>query len=136
MKLGALVLVVLSASGAAAAEGNEGFAIATEGSAKAVAVGQSGKLVLALKPLPPWHVDPKAPLKIRIEPPAGLTFARTALARKDAVDPAAETPRWEAPFQAVQAGSVEATAHLKFFLCRESICESRTAKVVFPVAVK
>jgi hypothetical protein len=132
----ALVLALALPVGAAAAEPDEGYTVDTGGSTPSLAVGQSGKLVLAIHPRAPWHVDPRAPLKIQIEAPAGLAVAKSSLARKDAVDPKAESPRWETAFRASAPGAQEARAHLKFFLCRETICESRTRTVVFPVAVK
>ena len=139
MKRTAAVLAVLLAAAAAAAEPNpgaDGYAIDTAGSVRTLHRGQKGKLVLAIHPRAPWHLDPRAPLSIKLELPAGLTAAKAAAGRKDAVDPKAEIPRFELPITAAAAGTQEAKAHLKFFLCRDTICAQQTATVAFPVAVK
>lgn len=140
MKRTALVLAAaLLAVPAAAAEPNPGadaYTIDTAGSARKLAKGQQGKLVLAIHPKAPWHVDPRAPLSIRLETPPGLVAEKAAAGRKDAVDPKAEVPRFELAVTAAAAGAQEATAHVKFFLCRDTICAQQTATVAFPVAVK
>ena len=140
MKRSAVVLAVLLAAGAAAAAepnpGADGYAIDTACSARTLHKGQKGKLVLAIHPRAPWHVDPRAPLSVKLELPAGLTAEKATAGRKDAVDPKAEIPRFELPITAAAAGTQEAKAHLKFFLCRDTICAQQTATVAFPVAVK
>ncbi len=140
MKRAAAVLAVLIAAGAAAAAepnpGADGYTVDTAGSARVLHKGQKGKLVLAIRPRAPWHLDPRAPLSIKLELPAGLTAEKATVGRKDAVDPRAEIPRFELPVTAVAAGAQEAKAHLKFFLCRDTICAQQTATVAFRVAVK
>ncbi len=139
MKPLAIALAAALAAPALAAEppsGADGYAVSTRGSTQALEVGETGKLVLAIEPRAPWHVDPRAPLKIRLEPSAGLKLAKTSLARKDLVDPKAEMPRFETPFTAGSAGAQQCLAHLDFFLCRDTICARQTRTVVLPVAVK
>lgn len=135
----AAVVLIVSAGTARAADpdsGKDGYAIDTSGSTRALALGGKGKLSVAIQPKAPWHVDPRAPLKIRLEAPAGLAVEKVAFARKDALDPKAEVPRFETPFQAKAAGAQEAKAHLDFFLCKDTICAKQTATVALPVAVK
>ncbi|HEY7725305.1 MAG TPA: hypothetical protein VH880_08220 [Anaeromyxobacteraceae bacterium] len=132
-------VAAVTASPARAAEPPSGagfYSVDTAGSTQALRVGEKGKWVLSLRAKAPWHVDPRAPVKIRLEPGAGLAPERTALARKDAVDPRAESPRFEAPFSASAPGSHQAKAHLEFFLCRDTICERQTTTVALPVTVK
>jgi branched-subunit amino acid ABC-type transport system permease component len=70
-------------------------------------------LVLVIKPkAPTWHVHPQAPLKIRFEAPPALKLAKAELGRRDAVDPKAEEPRFEAPFVASAAGEQPAKANV------------------------
>jgi hypothetical protein len=138
MKHIALAAALLAASAARAAPdpAKDGYRLETKGPAQALKVGETGKLALAIHAEAPWHVDPRAPLTIKVEPSAGLTATRPALTRKDAIDPKAEVPRFEIPVTGAVAGPQEAKAHLKFFLCRETICEQRTRTVAIPVTVK
>ncbi len=116
--------------------GADAYAVETSGSSKAVALGKQGKLALAIVPKAPWHVDPRAPLSIKLEAPAGLRLAKAQLGRKDALEPKAEVPRFEVPFTAAAAGTQEAKAQLKFFLCRDTICAQQTKTVSLAVTVK
>jgi hypothetical protein len=135
--------IAVAAAGAAwrvqAAEPPSGagfYSVDTTGSTQVLRVGQRGKWVLVLQAKAPWHVDPRAPLKIRLEPGDGLAAERTALARKDALDPKAASPRFEALFTASAPGAHQAKAHLEFFLCRDTICERQTRTVALPVTAK
>ena len=132
----ALLLAAPAAPAADPDSGKDGYAIDTSASTRAVAVGGRGKLAIAIQPRAPWHVDPRAPLKLRLEAPSGLAVEKVAFARKDAVDPKAEAPRFETPFQAKAAGTQEAKAHLDFFLCKDTICAKQTATVALAVAVR
>jgi hypothetical protein len=135
----ALALVLASSASLAAEEENPGadaYAIDTAGSTRTARLGQRGKLALAILPKAPWHVDPRAPLSIQVEAPEGLQLAKARLGRKDALEPKAEVPRFEVPFTAAATGTQEARAHLKFFLCRDTICAQQTRTVALPVTVK
>jgi hypothetical protein len=138
MKRIALAAALLAATAVRAAPEapKDGYRLETVAPAQALKVGESGKVVLAIHPEAPWHVDPRAPLSIKLEPSAGLTAPKPSLSRKDALDPKAEVPRFEIPLTAAAAGAQEAKAHLKFFLCRETICEQRVRTVAIPVTVK
>jgi len=132
----ALLLAARAALAADPDSGVDGFTVDTSGSSRTAAVGGKGKLAVAIQPKAPWHVDPRAPLKIRMEAPAGLALEKSTFARKDALDPKAEVPRFETPFQAKAAGTQEAKAHLDFFLCKDTICAKQTATVALPVTVQ
>jgi len=134
--LAAALLSAATAAGAAPDDAKGGYRLETAGPAQTLQVGETGKLAIAIHPEAPWHVDPRAPLSIRVEVPAGLSVGKSPLSRKDALDPKAEVPRFEIPVTAGAAGAQEARAHLKFFLCRETICEQRTRTVAFPVTVR
>jgi len=135
----ALACIALAGTAAAAADptsGADGYAVETAGSSQSLKVGQQGKLVVAIRPKAPWHVDPRAPLRIKLETPPGLVAEKAAATRADALDPKAEVPRFELAVTAKAAGTQEAKAHLKFFLCRDTICAQQTRTVSFAVAVK
>jgi hypothetical protein len=137
----ALALAALLAVPAARAEspadsGADGYAVESAAPQKPLRVGEKGKLQLAIRPKAPWHVDPRAPMSIKVEAPAGLTVEKAQLSRKDALDAKAEVPRFEVPFTAAAAGQQEARAHLKFYLCKDTICAQQQKTVALQVTVK
>lgn len=137
----ALAVAALLAAPAARAEspsdsGADGYAIEASAPLKPLRVGETGKLLFAIRAKAPWHVDPRAPLGIRLEMPAGLAVEKAQLSRKDAMDAKAEVPRFEVPFTAAAAGQQEAKAHLKFFLCKDTICAQQQKTITLPVTVK
>ena len=98
----------LAAAGSGANEPNpgaDGYTLDTTGSARSLARGQKGNLVVAIRPKAPWHVDPRAPLSLKLETPPGLVAEKASAGRKDAVDPKAEIPRFELPVTAAAAGA-------------------------------
>jgi len=105
-------------------------------STREVGLGQRGRLVVVLRPRRPWHIDPRAPLRIRLDRPAGLSIDRVDLGRKDAVDPAALEPRFETGFAATSAGTREVAARLDFFVCSETACARQARTVKIPVTVR
>jgi len=137
----ALTVAALLAIPAARAQapddsGADGYAIEAAAPRRPLRVGEKGKVLLVIRAKAPWHVDPRAPLTIKLEMPAGLTVEKAQLSRKDAVDAKAEFPRFEVPVTAAAAGKQEAKAHLKFFLCRDTICAQQQKTVALAVTVK
>lgn len=137
----AFTLAALLATSAAVAEspadtGADAYTVEVTAPQKPVKVGEKAKVQLAIHVKAPWHVDPRAPLTIKLETPAGLTVEKAQLSRKDALDAKAEVPRFEVPFTAAAPGKQEAQAHLKFFLCRDTICAQQQKTVAVSVAVK
>jgi len=117
------------------AEAAVSYRLDTAGSTTAVAPGGQGKLVLAIVTAEKIHVHPQAPLKITLEAP-GLELAKATLGHKDAVDPAAEGPRFEVPFTAKAAGAQVAKAKLDFFVCSDRWCVKQSKELAFTVQVK
>ncbi len=137
----ALALALLVALPALAADPGEeaaqAYTLDTAGSTSSVGIGEHGKLVVAIKPkAPTWHVHPQAPLKVRFETSPTLKVEKPELLRKDAVDPKAEEPRFEAQFVALAAGKEAAKANVDFFICSDTACVKQARTVVIPVAVK
>ena len=142
MRLVALVpAIAVALAGSAfaadpAADAANAYSLDPGASTTSVKVGDPGKLVLVIRPkAPAWHVDPRAPLKIRFDAPS-LKIEKAELARRDAVDPKAEEPRFETAFVAASAGSQEAKAVADFFICSDSACVKQTRTVAIPVSVK
>lgn len=128
--------VPLARAGDPGGDAEKSYRIVTDGSTRSLPPGGKGRLVLFIEPLQKVHVHPQAPLKIRIEAPAGLALEKTELGHKDAVDPKAEAPRFEVPFTAVARGRQEARANLDFFICSDTWCVKQVKSVAFPVDVK
>lgn len=139
MRLAPLALAALLAAPSARAstpgeEAARSYRLDTAGSTAAVAAGGAGKLVIAIVPNAGIHVHPQAPLRITLEA-AGLELAKTSLGHKDAVDPAAEGPRFEVPFTAKAAGVQEVKAKVDFFVCSDRWCVKQVRELVLPVTV-
>jgi hypothetical protein len=138
MRLLALSCLLAATSAARAdpsAEAAGSYRLDTSGSTTAVAPGGQGKLVMTIVTAEKIHVHPQAPLKITLES-AGLELVRTSLGHKDAVDPAAEGPRFEVPFTAKAAGAQAAKAKLDFFVCSDRWCVKQSKELAFTVQVK
>ena len=120
-----------------AAAAAQAYTLDTTSSTASAKVGEPGKLVLVIKPkAPTWHVHPQAPLKIRFEAPPALKLDKAELGRRDAVDPKAEEPRFEAPFVASAAGAQQAKAAVDFFICSDAACVKQSRTVAIAVDVK
>ena len=115
----------------------QAYTLDTSPSTTSAKVGEPGKLVVVIKPkAPTWHVHPQAPLKIRFDAPAALKLEKSELGRRDAVDPKAEEPRFEAPFLASAAGAQQAKANVDFFICSDTACVKQTRSLAIAVNVK
>jgi hypothetical protein len=134
-------LALLAAGSASPAdpgvEASRSYRIVTDGSTRTAKVGEKGKLVLVIEPTAPKiHVNAEAPLKIKLEAPAGLKLAKAELGHGDAAKPGADAPRFEVPFTAAAAGRQEARAAMKFYICSDTWCVQQTRDVAIPVDVK
>ena len=136
LALALAVSVSLARAGDPGEEAAKSYRIVTDGSTRSLQAGERGRLVLFIEPLQKVHVHPQAPLKIRVEAPAGLAIEKAELGHKDAVDPKAEAPRFEVPFTAAARGRHEARANLDFFICSDTWCVKQVRTVSFPVEVK
>jgi hypothetical protein len=139
LSLSALVALAFAPGARAAEVGGEAarsYRIETEGTTRQLASGGAGKLVLAIVPLEGRHVHPAAPLKIAISGTPGLKLSKDVLGHKDAVDPAAEGPRFEVPFTATAPGAQEARARLDFFICSDEWCVKQSRDVTVAVDVR
>jgi hypothetical protein len=113
------------------------YTLDTSASTASAKVGEAGKLVVVIKPkAPEWHVHPQAPLKIRFDAPPALKLEKTDLGRKDAVDPKAEEPRFEAAYVAAAPGAQQAKANVDFFICSDTACVKQARSVPISVTVR
>ena len=120
-----------------AAAAAQAYTLDTSASTASAKVGEPGKLVVVIKPkAPEWHVHPQAPLKIRFDAPPALKLEKTDLGRKDAVDPKAEEPRFEAAYVAAAPGAQQAKANVDFFICSDTACVKQARSVPISVTVR
>jgi hypothetical protein len=135
-----LLLALVPAAGALAADAGasaaRSYRIDTVGTTAEVQQGGEGKLVVTIVPLQGTHVNQEAPLKIALSGTQGLKLSRDALGHKDALDPAADAPRFEVPFTATAAGPQEARARVDFYICSEQWCVKQSRDVSVAVHVK
>ena len=119
----ALAAPALAADGANAAST---YKVATDGSTRTLAVGATGKVVVDVVPLEKGiHVNREFPLKYKVE-----------WKRGDAVDPAAENPRFEIPVTAAAKGGQSVTVQMRFAICSDAWCAPQTKTVTLPIDVK
>jgi len=130
-------LAALAAAEEPAADAAKTYRLATDGSTSSLRVGEKGKVVVSFVPLEKGvHVDPRAPLKVRVEASAGLRPEKAELRRADAVDPKSESPRFDVPVVGVAAGAQEARLTFDFFVCTDAWCVKQARTVSLPVQVR
>lgn len=130
----ALALPALAADGANAAST---YKVVTDGSSRTLEVGKKGKVVVDVVPLEKGiHVNREFPLKYKVEPSAGLKVDKVEWKRADAVDPAAENPRFEIPVTAAVRGGQSVTVQMRFAICSDAWCVPQTKTVTVPIDVR
>jgi hypothetical protein len=138
-RLALLLAAVLATPALAADAGNAAntYKVVTDGSTKALKVGEKGKVVVAVEPLEKGiHVNREFPLKYKVEPSAGLKVEKLEWKRADAVDPNADNPRFEIPFGAAAKGAQQVAVQMRFAICSDAWCVPQTRTVTVPVEVR
>ena len=138
-----IALAVLAAALALPATATDGanagstYKIVTDGSSRTLEVGKKGKVVVDVVPLEKGiHVNREFPLKYKVEPSAGLKVDKVEWKRTDAVDPAAENPRFEIPVTAAARGGQQVAVQMRFAICSDAWCVPQTRTVTIPIEVK
>ena len=139
-RITAALIAVALALPAAASDGSNAastYKVVTDGSTRTLVVGKQGKVVVDVVPLEKGiHVNREFPLKYKVEASAGLKIDKLEWKRSDAVDPAAENPRFEIPVTAVAKGGQSVTVQMRFAICSDAWCVPQTKTVTVPVDVK
>jgi hypothetical protein len=139
-RIAAALLAVSLALPAVASDGSNAastYKVVTDGSSRTLAVGKQGKVVVDVVPLEKGiHVNREFPLKYKVEPSAGLKVDKVEWKRTDAVDPAAENPRFEIPVTAVAKGAQVVSVQMRFAICSDAWCVPQTKTVTVPIEVK
>ncbi len=115
------------------------YELSTDGTSKAVKVGEKGKLVIAISAKPGAHVSGDAPMKIELASKElkaekeKLTLADAMTKKSDKHE--IEEARFEVPFSASKAGKANLEAKLTYFICTDKVCARQQKTIQFPVDV-
>ena len=97
--------------------------------------GQEATVKVRVVPKEPWHMNLDFPTSLKLEAPAGLTFAKADLKKGDAkLDEG--SCEFDVKFTPASAGEQKFTGKFKFAVCQESECWPVTENVEVQVAVK
>jgi len=131
------VALALPAAGADGANAANTYKVVTDGSSRTLEVGKKGKVVVDVVPLEKGiHVNREFPLKYKVETSAGLKVDKVEWKRSDAIDPAAENPRFEIPVTAAARGPQQVSVQMRFAICSDAWCVPQTKTVTIPIEVK
>jgi hypothetical protein len=105
-----------------------------------VAGAAGGTLPIAIVVDRGLTISKDADMIVDVAPDGGVVVRRRRLGRSDAVDPGADSPRFEVALRADAAGDFRVKLHVQFWLCGEKTCRPidarRTVGVTVTVADK
>jgi hypothetical protein len=134
-----LLLLVAPVAWAADPDPTSLYLLSTDGSSKALKVGQTGTFVLSIRTVPGAHLSEEAPMKLLLSASGGVQPAKLVLGRSDAkAEPKAGGPadaRFEVPLVAGTKGPGAVQAQLTFFICTETLCSRQQKTLNVPVSV-
>jgi hypothetical protein len=132
-----IACLAMPAWGTDGAKAASTYRIVTEGSSQRLALGAKGKVVVDVVPLEKGiHVNREFPLKYKVQPSAGLRVDKAEWKRDDAVDPAAENPRFEIPVTAAAKGPQQVAVQMRFAICSDAWCVPQTKTVTVAIDVR
>jgi hypothetical protein len=88
-----------------------------------VAVGAKGAASVTIATLHGWHVNGEAPITLALTAPAGVTLAKTKLARADLAASTLESARFDVAFETSEPGAKVIPVEAHFVICQESACK-------------
>jgi hypothetical protein len=102
----------------------------------AVVAGEpGGTLPIAIAVDRGLAISKDAGLVLDLVPEGALEVKRRRLGRADAVDPDAESPRFQIALRADAAGDYRVRVHVRFWLCGQKTCRPVDARRTVAVAV-
>ncbi len=117
-----------------AAEATRSVTVRARAEPAALKAGAAGKLHIVIEPSGAFHVDPKTPLKVTLEPTVGLTLAKAQLGKGDA-SPVGKGMALEGGFTAASAGPQEVKAKVDFFVCSDQACIKQVRELTVAIKV-
>ncbi len=139
LALGLALFPALLVAGAARAEGKvlkEGDNYAWTSELLPGAVKGEGKLALTLVPRGKWKITLEAPLRVTLEPPAGLEVGQKLLKKEDLVVKTKERARFEVGYRTTAPGEHALKLTFDFVLCDDKICQKKRFDLVLPVGTQ
>ena len=119
------LLCAFGCSSSEAAPNNYAVAVQAPKDAK---VGQAAKAVVRVVPKGAWKVNLKYPIRLKLQPPAGVEVAKTDLAAGDAQVTEKEA-KFEVGFTLKEAGTKTVSGELKFSVCVVDKCDIKKESV-------
>ena len=97
--------------------------------------GDAGTLPIAISVDRGLAISKDAGLVLDLAPEGAVEVRRKRLGRADAVDPDADSPRFQVALRADAAGDYRVRVHLRFWLCGQKSCRPIDARRTVAVAV-
>ena len=98
-------------------------------------VGTPGKATLTLAAKNGWHLNPDAPISVKLSPADGVTVDKAKLGRKDLAASTPEKARFDVGFAATSPGAKTIECETSFVICQESACKPIKETVTLNVDV-
>jgi hypothetical protein len=130
-----LAVALLAAIGCAGREASAANYAIHADAPKVARVGQSVTVVLRVTPQSGWKVNTRYPIRLKLQPVAGVELARTSFAKGDArVDE--HEARFDVPVTIKEAGAKTVTGELKFSVCAADKCDIKKETVSWKLSAR
>ena len=130
-----VALSVLAALGCSASEASpSNYQVAVE-TPKNTKVGQAATAVVRVVPKHPWKVNTRYPIRLRLQPPAGVDVAKVELVAADAQVSEKEA-KFELGFTLKEAGAKTVNGELKFSVCVADKCDIKKEAVSWTTSAR
>jgi hypothetical protein len=126
------LLAVFGCSSSQAAASNYNLAVECPKNTK---VGEAARAVVRVVPKNPWKVNLKYPIRLKLQPPAGVDVAKTELVAGDAQVSEKEA-KFEVGYTLKEAGAKTVTGELKFSVCVSDKCDIKKEAVSWTTSAR
>ncbi|MBI5477654.1 MAG: hypothetical protein HY906_02290 [Deltaproteobacteria bacterium] len=126
------LLAALGCSSSQAAATNYSLAVESPKHAK---VGEAARAVVRVVPKNPWKVNLKYPIRLKLQPPAGVEVAKAELTAGDAQVSEKEA-KFEVGYTLKEAGSKTVSGELKFSVCVSDKCDIKKEAVSWTTSAR
>ena len=98
-------------------------------------VGEAARAVVRVVPKNPWKVNLKYPIRLKLQPPAGVEVAKAELVAGDAQVSEKEA-KFEVGYTLKEAGSKTVNGELKFSVCVVDKCDIKKEAVSWTTSAR
>jgi hypothetical protein len=98
-------------------------------------VGQAARVTVKVTPKGPWKVNLPYPIRLKLQPPAGVDVAKTELAAADAQVSEKEA-KFEVGYTLKEAGAKTVSGELKFSICVADKCDIKKEAVSWTTSAR